>query len=102
MINLFEARSVRWNDGVHAPFKKTFWEGVQESSQLKWLRKFLGVSEQKNFIFKPNSKKLEAVSFTAFFKLREFFGQNADYFNKANEHYSFIIFSYKKNCLKNI
>ena len=65
MINLFEARSVRWNDGVHASFKKTFWEGVQESSQLKGLRKFLGVSEQKNFIFKPKSKKLEAVSFTA-------------------------------------
>ena len=65
MVNLFEARIVRWNDGVHASFKKPFWEGVQESSQVKWLRKFLRVSEQKNFIFKPNSKKLEAVSFTA-------------------------------------
>ena len=29
------------------------------------LKKTFGVSEQKNFIFKPHGKKLEAVSFAA-------------------------------------
>ena len=39
-------------------------EGVQESFQVKWLLKFLSMSELKNFIvLKSHSKKLEASSF---------------------------------------
>ena len=37
-------------------------ENVQESFQVKWLLKFLSMSELKNFILTSHSKKLEASS----------------------------------------
>ena len=51
MVNPFVAEKfslvhVHWNNGDH------LCEGVQDSFQLKWLRKFLSMSELKNFIFK--------------------------------------------------
>ena len=57
---------------------------------------------------KSHSKKLEASSFNnikwiGFYhliKLRFCMGQNAGYFNKANQRYSFS-YSVLKNCLKN-
>ena len=71
-----------------------FWKGVQESFQVKRLLKFLSMSELKNFIF----KKLEASSFNSIkwigfyrlIKLSFWTDQNAGYFNKANQHYSFF------------
>ena len=42
----FSLVHVHWNNGDH------LCEGVQDSFQLKWLRKFLSMSELKNFIFK--------------------------------------------------
>ena len=88
-----------WNNGDH------LWKGVQESFQVKWLLKFLSISERKNFILKSDFKKLEASSFNnikwigfyRLIKLRFCMGQNAGYFNKAYQrYYFFYIFSFKK------
>ena len=93
MVNPFVAGSlvlftrVYWSDGDH------LWKGAQESFQVKWLLKFLSVSELKN------SKKLEASSFNSikwigFYRLIKLcfcIGQKAGYFKKANQRYSFFI-----------
>ena len=95
----FSLVHVHWNDRDH------LWKSVQESFQVKWLLKFLSMSELKLFIFKIlNSKKLEASSFNnikwiEFYHLIELhfcMGQNTGYFNKANQRYSFFLFSFKK------
>ena len=57
------------------------------------------MSELKNFILKSHTKKLEASSsnsikwlgFYRLIKLRFYMRQNAAYFNKANQRYSFLI-----------
>ena len=43
---------------------------------------------------KPHSNKLEAASFTRYSVT--VFGQNANYFNKANQHYSLLSSVLKK------
>ena len=80
----------------------------QESFQVQWLLKFLSMTELKISFLKSHSKKLEASSFNnikwigfyRLIKLRFCMGQNAGYFNKANQRYSFFI-QFLKKCLKN-
>ena len=99
MVNLFVAGSL-----VLFPFIEIIdqlWKGVQDSFQVKWLLKFLSMNELKNSFLKSPSKKLEAFSFNnikwigfyRLIKLRFCMGQNAGYFNKANQRYSFFIYS---------
>ena len=84
------------------------WKGVQESFQVKWLLIFLSKSElEKNSFFKTHIKKLKPSSFNnipwigfyCLIKLRFCVGQNAGYFNKANQRYSVFI-HLKKNAWK--
>ena len=98
----FSLVRVHWNNGDH------LWEGIQRRSfQVKWLLKFLGISELKNFIFKISYYKIGSlfffkwIGFYRLIKLRFCMGQNAGYFNKANRPaYSFFFFQFQKNCLK--
>ena len=77
----------------------------QENFQVKWLLKILSMSELKNFILKflkSHSKKLEVSSFNnikwigfyRLIKLHFCMGQNAGYFNKANQHYILFLFTF--------
>ena len=76
----------------------------QESFQVQWLLKFLSMTELKISFLKSHSKKLEASSFNSInewgvyrlIKLRFCMGQNAGYFNKANQRYSFFYSVLKK------
>ena len=97
----FSLVQVHWNNGDH------FWEGVQESFQLKWLPKFLRMRELKNFIFEISQWEIRSlflykcnniiwIGFYRPIKLRLWMGQNAGYFDKANQRSSFFLFSFKK------
>ena len=63
------------------------------------------MSELKKFILKSHSKKLEAsffnninwIGFYHLIKLRFWMGQNAAYFDKASQHYTFFLNSVLKN-----
>ena len=67
------------------------WKSIQESFQVKWLLKFLSMSELKNFIFKnlkvnnnleaSSSNNMKWIGFYRLIKLRFCMGQNAGYFN---------------------
>ena len=86
---------VHWNNGDH------LWEGISENFQVKWLLKFLSMSELKNIFSKIS--QYDNIKWTGFYRLnmlRFCLGQNAGYFNKANQRYSFFI-QFLKKCLKN-
>ena len=67
---------------------------MQESFQVKRLLKFWSMSELKNFIFKKlEASSLNSIKWIGFYrliKLSFWKGQNAGYFNKANQRYSFF------------